>query len=56
MMTGSANPHIQAAMQHLIWALEEIEKTGSKKAAQHVRSALNALRQGIPPTNLRDDS
>jgi len=53
-MTGSPNPHVQAAMQHLIWALEEIEKTGSKKAAQHVRSALDALRQGIPPTIFKD--
>lgn len=45
------NPHVQAAVQHLIWALEEIEKTGSKIAAQHVRSALDTLRQGISPTN-----
>jgi hypothetical protein len=28
-----------------MWALEEIEKTGNHKAAQHVRLALNALRQ-----------
>jgi hypothetical protein len=36
-----------------MWALEEIEKTGSEKAAQHVRSALDALRQDAP-TNLKD--
>jgi hypothetical protein len=53
-MTRPNNPdHIKAAMQYLVWALEEIEKAGNQKAAQHARSALTALRQGSPPTNLK---
>jgi hypothetical protein len=47
-MTGSRNAsNVQAAMQYLIWALEDIEKTGNHKAAKHARIALEALRQ--PP-------
>jgi len=34
----------QAAIQYLTWALEEIEKTGNRKAAQHARLALDELR------------
>jgi hypothetical protein len=53
-MTRPTNPdHNKAAMQYLIWALEEIEKAGNQKAAQHARNALDALRQGSPPTNLK---
>jgi hypothetical protein len=37
--------HAEAAMQHLIWALEEIEKADNEEAAQHTRKALGALRQ-----------
>jgi hypothetical protein len=37
-------------MQYLVWALEEIEKIGDKKAADHARMALmGTARQ--PPTN-----
>jgi hypothetical protein len=43
-MTVRRDPEIEAAIQYLVWALEEIEKTGSKKAAQHARMALDELR------------
>ena len=39
------NPHAQAALQYLIWALEEIEKAGNEEAALYVRKALGVLRQ-----------
>jgi hypothetical protein len=45
-MTGSSDDNAQTAMQYLIWALEEIERTGNQKAAKHARSALEALREG----------
>jgi hypothetical protein len=45
-MTRSRNPHTDAALQYLIWALEEIEKSGNTKAAQHARRAIDALRHG----------
>jgi hypothetical protein len=52
-MRGAPAAHVQAAVQHLTWALEEIEKTGSKEAAHHVRNALHALRQNFPSTDLK---
>jgi hypothetical protein len=39
------NADAQAAVQYLIWALEEIEKQGNQKAACHTRLALAALRE-----------
>lgn len=39
-------------MQHLIWALEEIEKSGNVEAAQSVRIALEALRKRSPPASI----
>jgi hypothetical protein len=36
----------EVAMQYLVWALEDIEKAGNRKAARHVRIALEALRKG----------
>jgi hypothetical protein len=39
-------------MQLLIWAMEEIAKTGNEKAERHARDALKALRQVIPPDRL----
>ena len=51
-MTCADNPHYKAAMQYLLWALEEIEKGGNHKAAQYARSALDALRAANPPANL----
>jgi hypothetical protein len=44
-MTGGDNPDAHAAaVQYLIWALEEIEKAGDQHAAQHARMALEKLR------------
>lgn len=42
------NPHHEAAVQYLTWALESIEKVGSRDAAAHTRSAILALRSGKP--------
>lgn len=47
-MTEPSNPHAEAAVQYLVWALEEMEKSGNPKAAQHARRALDALRKGPP--------
>jgi hypothetical protein len=33
----------QAAVQYLIWALEEIDKIGNQKAAEHARIAMEEL-------------
>ena len=38
------NHALDAAEQYLTWALEEIEKYEQEKAAQHVRAALEKLR------------
>jgi hypothetical protein len=45
-MTLHRNAHAEAAMQYLIWALEDIERSGNQKAAHHARLALEALREG----------
>jgi hypothetical protein len=45
-MTVPPNPDAEAAMQYLIWALEEIEKKGNAEAAAHARRAREALREG----------
>jgi hypothetical protein len=47
-MTIHSNPDAEAATQYLIWALEEIEKTGDQEAAYHARLALKALRKDTP--------
>ena len=44
-MTVNRSINAQAAMQYLIWALEEIERAGNQKAARHARIALEALRE-----------
>jgi hypothetical protein len=49
-MTGPSNPDAQAAVQYLTWALEEIKKSGNQKAAEHALRAIDALRQGSPPS------
>ncbi|MDA9503929.1 hypothetical protein XI09_03800 [Bradyrhizobium sp. CCBAU 11386] len=51
-MTDPSNPHAQTAVQLLVWALEEIEKAGNMEAAQHARSALDAIRKSIQLDNL----
>jgi len=38
-MTIRRNPDAEAAMQYLVWAPEEIEKSGHQKAAHHARLA-----------------
>lgn len=43
-MTVRQDDSIKAALQYLTWALEEIEKTGDREAARHVRIAFEALR------------
>jgi hypothetical protein len=53
-MTEPSNPEAQAAVQYLIWALDEIEKSGNREAAQHARRAIDALRRGSPPSNSTD--
>ena len=42
----------EAAMQYLVWALEEIEKTGSKEAAEHAGRAVDALREASKRADL----
>ncbi|MBO4226437.1 hypothetical protein [Bradyrhizobium neotropicale] len=51
-MTDSDNSHIEGAIQMLLWAIEEIQKTGNNKAERHARSALKYLRAGAPPNEL----
>ena len=35
--------NLEAAIQMLFWAIEEIEKTGKKQAERHARLALECL-------------
>jgi hypothetical protein len=53
-MTVRRIPEAEAAMQYLVWALEEIEKYGHQKAARHARMALEELR-GTPNATARTD-
>jgi hypothetical protein len=53
-MTVRRNPDAQAAMQYLTWALEEIEKSGHRKAAHHARIALEELRGTLPSSDKTD--
>jgi hypothetical protein len=53
-MTCRRNPDAEAAMQYLTWALEEMEKGGSRTAARHTRAAIAALRKHIPGTADKD--
>jgi hypothetical protein len=54
-MTKTVQPKqahdVQAALQYLTWALEEIKKVGNEKAARHAQDALDALRQGKQPAD-----
>lgn len=45
-MGSARNPYTEAALQYLIWAVEELEKAGDDKAARHARSAIDALQTG----------
>ena len=40
--------NLEAAIQMLFWAIEEIEKTGKKQAERHARLALECLKKGKP--------
>jgi hypothetical protein len=44
-MTVRREVYLEAAIQYLAWALENIEKTDNPKAASHARLALDALRK-----------
>jgi hypothetical protein len=44
--------NFDAAVQYLIWALEEIEKFGHPNAAFHARNALDELRGEVIPAAL----
>ena len=46
-MTVLRNANAEAALQYLVWALEDIEKAGNQKAAQHARLAVKALRSHL---------
>jgi hypothetical protein len=51
------DPHVVTSMQYLVWAIEDIEKTGNHKAMHHVRLALKALRQHTHrPTDIGEHS
>jgi len=41
----------EGAIQMLVWALEEIEKTGNEQALRHARLALKHLRQDAEPAS-----
>jgi hypothetical protein len=43
----AASSQAQTAIQYLVWAIEEIEKTGNKEAAQHARVVLKALQESV---------
>jgi hypothetical protein len=45
-MTEPSDPPVQTATQYLVWALEEIEKSGNQNAAEYARHAIDALRAG----------
>ena len=38
-----ADEHARVAVQYLVWALEEIEKSGTPDAARHARAAIKCL-------------
>jgi hypothetical protein len=46
-MTDANNSHAEAAIQHLIWALEEIGKVGNQKAGRHARIALRHMQDAL---------
>jgi len=43
-MTHSRNSHLEGAIQTLVFAIEEIAKTGNQKAEHHARLALKYLK------------
>ena len=53
-MKDSRNPHLEGAIQALVWAIEDIAKTGNEKAEHHARLALKYLK-GKPRTERSPD-
>ena len=53
-MTNSHNSHLESAIQALVWAIEDIAKTGNEKAEHHARLALKYL-EGKPTTERSPD-
>ena len=47
-MTDSRNSRVEGAIQTLVWAIEEIAKTGNKIAEHHARLALEYLQGKVP--------
>lgn len=45
LMTDSESSHLDGAIQHLVWAIEDILKTGNKKAESYARLALKHLEE-----------
>jgi hypothetical protein len=43
-MTDTRNSHLEGAIQALVWAIEDIAKTGNTNAERHARLALKYLR------------
>ena len=43
----------EGAIQSLVWAIEEIAKTGNKQAECHARLALECLKEGKPADDER---
>jgi hypothetical protein len=39
------NAKHDAAIQYLVWAIDEIEKSGDQRAARHARAALKSLQE-----------
>jgi len=48
-LTKQRDPDVEAALQYLMWALEHIERAGNRKAADHARLAMKALKQNPAP-------
>jgi hypothetical protein len=42
-MMDARDSHLEGAIQSLVWAIEEIAKTGNKEAEHHARLALEYL-------------
>jgi hypothetical protein len=42
-MMNPRNPHLEGAVQSLVWAIEDIAKTGNQEAERLARLALEAL-------------
>jgi hypothetical protein len=46
-MGNPSKSHTRAAIQLLVWAIEEIEKAGNPLAAEHARSALRDMQRAV---------